>query len=271
MGRRRRGSTQGVAGSPAGLGQGPNRSTAGPGRSGARRGLARLLSKAGICSRTVAAGWIRAGRVRVDGRIVLDPERRIAAESATVTVDGRKIAEAKRSYWAFHKPRGYVTTRTDPSGRPTIYDLIEHLGEWVIAVGRLDLDTSGLLLLTNDTGFADLVASPESHVEKTYRVTAKPRLADSALERLRRGVVLADGPTRPAVVMRLADRGPSTVFELAITEGRNRQVRRMVREVGSKVVKLERRSIGTVELGDLATGKLRPLTPAEIRALSAKR
>ena len=236
-----------------------------------RRGLARVLSKAGICSRTVAAGWIRAGRVKVDGRVVRDPERRIVEERAAVTVDGRRIAEARRSYWAFHKPRGYVTTRSDPGGRPTVYDLIEDLGAWVIAVGRLDLDTSGLLLLTNDTAFADSVASPESHVAKTYRVTARPRLGEEALERLRRGVVLADGPTRPAEVRKIADRGACTVFEIAITEGRNRQVRRMVKQVGAKVVKLERRSIGPVELGSLGSGKVRPLAPAEIRALSAKR
>ena len=238
---------------------------------GARRGLARVLSKAGICSRTVAAEWIRAGRVAVDGRTVLDPESRIVGERAAVTVDGRRISAARPAYFAFHKPRGYVTTRSDPSGRPTIYDLLEDVGAWVIAVGRLDLDTSGLLLLTNDTRFADLVASPESHVAKTYRVTARPRVGEGALERLRRGIVLTDGPTRPAKVAKVADRGPSTVFEIAITEGRNRQVRRMVREVGSKVVKLERRSIGPVELGDLAAGKVRPLSASEIRALSAKR
>ncbi len=230
-----------------------------------------MLSKAGLCSRAVAAGWIRAGRVKVDGRVVLDPESRILPERAAVTVDGKRIAAAQRSYWAFHKPRGYVTTRSDPAGRPTIYDLLEDVGEWVIAVGRLDLDTSGLLLLTNDTQFADSVASPESHVPKTYRVTAKPRLPEAALERLRRGVELADGPTRPATVRRIADRGPSTVFEIAITEGRNRQVRRMVREVGAKVARLERRSIGPVELGDLAAAAVRRLSPAEVRALSAKR
>jgi pseudouridine synthase len=230
-----------------------------------------VLSKAGICSRTVASEWIRAGRVAVDGRVVLDPESRIVDERAAVTVDGRRISAARRAYLAFHKPRGYVTTRSDPSGRPTIYDLLDGLDAWVIAVGRLDLDTSGLLLLTNDTAFADRVASPESHVAKTYRVTAKPRVPDGALERLRRGVVLADGPTRPALVTRIADRGPSTVFEIAITEGRNRQVRRMVRAIGAKVVKLERRSIGPVALGDLAAGEVRPLAPGEIRALSAER
>jgi len=202
---------------------------------------------------------------------VLDPESRIVGAGAAVKVDGRRLEAARRSYFAFHKPRGYVTTRSDPSGRLTIYDLLLDLGAWVIAVGRLDLDTSGLLLLTNDTRFADAVASPESRVAKTYRVTAKPRLPEDALERLRRGVELADGPTRPATVRKIGDRGPCTVFEIAITEGRNRQVRRMVKEVGAKVVKLERRSVGPVELGALPPGKLRKLSADEVRALSAKR
>jgi pseudouridine synthase len=233
-----------------------------------RRGLARVLSKAGLCSRAVAAEWIRAGRVRVDGAVVRDPERRIAEEGAAVTLDGRRVAAAARSYWALHKPRGYVTTRSDPSGRATVYDLLADLGEWVVPVGRLDRDTSGLLLLTNDTAFAERITNPGSHVEKTYRVTAKPRLDDAALERLRRGVVLADGPTRPARVEKLRDRGPCTLIEIAITEGRNRQVRRMIREVGARVEKLERVSIGTVALGSLAAGALRRLSAAELRALA---
>jgi pseudouridine synthase len=241
-----------------------------PARPLVRRGLARVLSKAGICSRTVAAEWIRAGRVRVDGRVVLDPERRIAEEGSAVTLDGRPIAAAERSYWAFHKPRGYVTTRSDPSGRPTVYDLLDGLGEWVVPVGRLDLDTSGLLLLTNDTQFAERITNPETHVEKVYHATAKPRLDDAAIERLRRGVVLADGPTRPAKVERVKDRGPCTLLRIAITEGRNRQVRRMIRAVGARVEKLERLAIGPVELGNLAAGALRRLTAAELRALAPR-
>jgi pseudouridine synthase len=237
---------------------------------GARRGLARVLSKAGICSRAVAAEWIRAGRVRVDGQVVLDPERRIAEEGSAVTLDGRRIAAVEASYWALHKPRGYVTTRRDPSGRRTVYDLLAGLGEWVVPVGRLDLETSGLLLLTNDTQFAERITNPETHVEKVYLATAKPRLDDAALERLRRGVSLADGPTRPAKVERVRDRGPCTLIRIAITEGRNRQVRRMIREVGSRVEKLERLSIGPVELGSLAPGTLRRLTAAELRALAPR-
>jgi len=235
-----------------------------------RRGLARLLSKAGLCSRAVAAEWIRAGRVRVDGVVVRDPER-LAPERALIALDGVRLRAAERSYWALHKPRGYVTTRRDPEGRATVYDLIEGLGEWLVPVGRLDRETSGLLLLTNDTQFAERVTNPESHVRKTYRVTARPRLGDEALARLRTGVVLHDGPTRPATVRKLGDRGPCTAFEITITEGRNRQVRRMVQEVGARVDKLARVSIGAVSLGDLAPGKVRRLTAPEVRALAGRR
>src|SRR5258705_826480 len=200
------------------------------------RGLARVLSKAGVCSRNVAADWIRAGRVRVDGAMVRDPERRIVSERAVITLDGRRIGAVARSYWALHKPRGYVTTRSDPAGRRTAHDLVGAIGAWAIAVGRLDRDTSGLLLFTNDTQFAERVTNPASHVPKTYRATVKPRLPDAALERLRAGVVLSDGPTRPALVTRIGDRGPTSVLELTISEGRNRQVRRMISEVGGEGV-----------------------------------
>jgi 23S rRNA pseudouridine2605 synthase len=138
-----------------------------------------------------------------------------------------------------------------------------------VPVGRLDGDTSGLLLFTNDTRFADLVTNPVSHVPKTYVVEARPRLDDAALERLRAGVELADGPTRPAEVERLGDRGRSTRFAITITEGRNRQVRRMVREVGARVERLQRTRIGPLALGDLPLGAWRSLAPAEVRALEA--
>ena len=160
--------------------------------------------------------------------------------------------------------------RQYPELRATVYDLIVGLGEWVVPVGRLDRETSGLLLLTNDTQFAERVTNPESHVRKTYRVTARPRLSDEALARLRAGVVLRDGPTRPATVRKLGDRGPCTAFEITITEGRNRQVRRMVQEVGARVDKLARISIGAVGLGDLAPGEVRRLTAPEVRALAGR-
>jgi 23S rRNA pseudouridine2605 synthase len=138
-------------------------------------------------------------------------------------------------------------------------------------VGRLDLDTSGLLLMTNDTAFAEKITNPGHKVPKTYQVKASTLLTDAQLDQLRRGVQLSDGPTRPAEVRRLRDSAKYTVLELTITEGRNRQVRRMIEAVGSKVLKLVRTAIGPIRIGDLPIGKWRKLTADEVRALSSAR
>jgi pseudouridine synthase len=212
---------------------------------------------------------VRAGRVRVNGALILDPEAWFDPERDEFAVDGRPLARRVRLYVALHKPRGYMTTRSDPDGRPTVYDLLGQVDAWLVPVGRLDLDTSGLLLFTNDTQFADRVTSPDSHVPKTYRIEASPRLSAEAFARLERGLTLHDGPTRPARVDKIRQRGPASIFELTITEGRNRQVRRMVKEVGSRVEKLARIAIGPLALGTLASGAHRALTEAEVRALLA--
>jgi pseudouridine synthase len=170
-----------------------------------------------------------------------------------------------------YKPRGYLTTLKDPAGRPTVYDLLPDDTPWVVPVGRLDLDTSGLLILTNDTRFADTVASPDRKIPKTYLVKAAHRLDDPQLERLRAGVELSDGPTRPAIVKRVRDSAKYTFLEITITEGRNRQVRRMLEAVDSKVLKLVRTAIGPLRIGDLPIGCVRPLTADEVRLLSGKR
>lgn len=232
------------------------------------RGLARILSKAGVASRARSAALIRAGRVRVNGAVIVDPEAWFDPERDEIALDQKRVVQREKLYFVLHKPRGYITARTDPGERPTIYALIGDIDAWVIPVGRLDLDTSGMLLLTNDTQFAEFVTNPESHVPKTYRVEAEPRLSEEALASLRAGVVLHDGPTRPARVEHRCDRGPRTVFDITLTEGRNRQVRRMVKAVGSRVEKLARIAIGTLALADLERGKWRPLSAAEARALS---
>jgi pseudouridine synthase len=224
-----------------------------------------VLSQAGVCSRTEARAWIAAGRVRVRGEVVTDPERRVVA--AHVTLDGAPLRRARHRYLVLHKPRGYVTTRRDPQGRKTVCDLLPPEHAALAPVGRLDLDTSGLLLFTNDTAFADLMTSPSAHLPKTYRIDAAPRLTDEAIAALRRGVVLRDGPTRPAQVRVLGARGRASWFEITITEGRNRQVRRMVQAAGSKVRRLVRVAIGPLALGDLPRGASRELSAAEVRAL----
>lgn len=232
-----------------------------------RHELERVLSKRGACSRTQAREWIRAGRVSLRGRVVRDPSLWIELEEAGLCLDGQPLAALERVYLAFHKPRGLITTRSDPEGRPTIYACLGELSEWIAPVGRLDLETSGLLLLTNDTRFGEWICDPRSGIEKVYRVEARPRLSDEALAQLERGVELSDGPARALRVEKLGDRGPCTRFLMTLDEGRNREVRRMVRAAGSKVEKLVRVSIGSVQLGGLRSGAHRALTREELRAL----
>jgi 23S rRNA pseudouridine2605 synthase len=233
----------------------------------AKKTLERVFSKAGLGSRTEARSWIGAGRVRVNGRIVEDPDHWVDLERDRITLDGKPLRKAANTYLLLYKPKGYLTTYRDPEGRPTVYDLVEDAGAWLAPVGRLDLDTSGLLLLTNDTDFAERVMNPEHKVAKTYLVKAATMLSEEQLEQLRRGVQLVDGPTRPADVERIRDGAKHTFLELTITEGRNRQVRRMMEAVGSKALKLVRTAIGPIRIGDLPIGKWRRLTAEEVRAL----
>ena len=230
--------------------------------------LERVLSKAGLASRTIARGWIGEGRVAVNRRTVRDPDHWVDPHRDRITLDGKALRSAAKTYILLYKPKGYLTTRKDPEGRPTVYDLTSGAGMWLSPVGRLDLDTSGLLLMTNDTDFAERIANPQHKASKTYQLKAATLLSDEQIAQLRRGIELTDGPTRPAEVNRLRDRGKHTFLEMTITEGRNRQVRRMIDAVGSKVLKLVRVAIGPIRIGDLQIGKWRHLTDAEVRALS---
>jgi pseudouridine synthase len=164
-----------------------------------------------------------------------------------------------------------VVSYGDPDGRPTVYDLVRDAGQWLSPVGRLDLDTSGLLILTNDTQFAERIMNPAHKVPKTYQIKASTLLTDEQIARLRSGVELNDGPTRPAIVERLRDSGKYTHLEMTITEGRNRQVRRMLEAVDSKVLKLVRTAIGGIRIGHLQIGKWRALTEEELRMLAGIR
>jgi 23S rRNA pseudouridine2605 synthase len=226
-----------------------------------------VLSKAGLGSRVEARRWIGEGRVAVNGRIIRDPDHWIDMERDRVRVDGEPLIARERVYILLYKPIGYLTTYKDPDGRPTVYDLIADVGTFVTPVGRLDLDTSGLLLLTNDNQFAERVTNPNSHVPKTYLVKASSLLTEEQLQRLRDGVELADGPTRPATVTRVRDSAKYTHFEITLTEGRNRQVRRMVEALDARVLKLVRIRIGDIAIGRLAIGTWRTLTRAELDSL----
>jgi 23S rRNA pseudouridine2605 synthase len=249
-----------------------------PGRApaGKARGplsLARALSKFGVCSRREAERWIEAGRVTVDGRPVLGPQKRIDPRRDRVAVDGLRVGDdTKRIVLVLHKPVRYVTSRTDPGGRPTVYDLIADVGRWVFPVGRLDRDSSGLLVFTNDHRLGERLTDPAHHVPKTYHVRVHGVPDDQALRALRDGVALFDGTvSRPARVRALgAVRGGEEAWlEIVLTEGRNRQVRRMCAAVGHDVRELARVAIGGLKLGDLPPGRWRPLTAAEVRSLEA--
>jgi len=229
--------------------------------------LERVLSKAGVGSRTEARGWIAAGRVTVNGKVARDPDQWIDMERDRVRFDDRPLEVRQRLYVLLYKPTGYLTTYKDRDGRPTVYDLVADVGTFLSPVGRLDLDTSGLLLMTNDNQLAERVTNPESHVPKTYLVKASAVLSDEQLQQLRDGVELSDGPTRPAAVRRVRDSARYTHFEITLTEGRNRQVRRMVEALGAGVLQLVRVRIGPIAIGTLPVGRWRLLTPAEVAAL----
>ena len=230
--------------------------------------LERVLSKAGLGSRTDARKWIGAGRVKVNGKLIQTPDHWVDLARDQVSLDDKAVQAGEKIYLLLYKPTGYLTTFKDPEGRPTVYDLIQDTGRWVVPVGRLDLDTSGLLLLTSDTRFAERVTNPDYKVAKTYLVKSSTLLSEEQLQQLRSGVVLNDGPTQPAQVQRVRDSSKYSFIEITIHEGRNRQVRRMLEAIGSKVLKLVRTGIGDLRIGELPIGHYRELTPAEVALLA---
>ncbi len=229
--------------------------------------LDRVLSKAGAGSRTEARSWVGSGRVSVNGKVIRTPDHWVDMDRDRVTLDGKPLEQARLRYVLVYKPKGYITTYRDPEGRPTVYDLVEGLEQFVGTVGRLDLDTSGLLLLSNDHALAEAMTNPEHHLPKTYLVKASTLLSDDQLDKLATGVKLSDGLTRPADVRRVRDSEKYTFLELTITEGRNRQVRRMLEAIGSKVLKLVRVKLGPLTLEGLRIGEWRELTKEEVARL----
>ena len=224
--------------------------------------LARYLAHAGVASRRAAEDLIRAGRVTVAGEVVSDPARDVD-ESSRVAFDGEPVRPETHAVYVLNKPAGVVSTARDTHGRTAVTELVP--GERrLYPVGRLDADTTGLILLTNDGELANRLTHPRYGVEKTYRVTVKPPgVSQTTLRRLREGVELEDGRTAPAGA-RLA--GPGRI-ELTIREGRKRQVRRMCEAVGHRVVELERIAFGPLRLGDLRPGAHRRLSKAEVERL----
>jgi 23S rRNA pseudouridine2605 synthase len=234
--------------------------------------LDRVLSRFGMASRTSAREAIVSGRIKVNGRVVKNPDQWVNPKEDAIHLDGERIRKVRKQYILFYKPKGIITSHGDPQGRKTVYDCLGKEVGWLSPVGRLDKDTSGLLLLTNDTDFADHVTSPASLVEKTYILKANMLVSDELIETLAQGLELTRGDwARPKSVRRLEDRGKYSWLEIILTEGKNREVRRLLEAVGLKVLKLVRTRIGPCTLEGLQIGKWRDLADSEIRALrSAK-
>jgi len=227
--------------------------------------LARALSKLGYCSRTQAQSLILDQRVRVDGRLAAHPGLRIDPARARILVDGQPVAAERRVYLMVNKPRGMVTTTSDPEGRQTVYACLEDLDlPFIAPVGRLDKASEGLLLMSNDTRWAQRILDPASGVAKTYHVQIDAIPDDAFMARLRSGAV--DGgeelSTKAATLLRHGDR--NAWIEMVIDEGRNRQIRRIVEAAGAQVLRLVRVGIGSLALGDLAKGATRALRPEEL-------
>jgi 23S rRNA pseudouridine2605 synthase len=234
-------------------------------QNGAVVSLPRALSKLGFCSRTQAEALITEGRVRVDGRVFRNATARVDPARACITVDGQPVVAERKVYLMLNKPRGLVTTRDDPHERATVYDCLEGLDlPFVSPVGRLDKASEGLLLMINDTRWAQRVLDPASNVEKVYHVQIDRLPNEAMLERLEAGMVL-DGERLIARSARILRTGRRTAWlEVVLSEGRNRQIRRLLDAVGADVLRLVRINVGGVVLGDLPRGAaVRHLTPAE--------
>src|SRR5262245_10712697 len=233
--------------------------------------LHKLLAEAGVASRRAAERLIVAGRVRVNGVAVVELGAHADPDRDRIEVDGRPLpsAETKR-YVLLHKPRGYLTTREDPRGRPRVFDLVPELGVRLHPVGRLDYDAEGLLLLTNDGDLTFRLTHPRHGVRRVYHVLVSGRLGADTLPSLHRGVVLEDGPARVDRAQILGDApGGGQWIELHLSEGRYREVKRLCRAVGLVVERLRRVAFGALELGDLPEGQWRELGAEEVTRLGA--
>ena len=229
--------------------------------------LNKYLAAAGIGSRRKVEEYILSRRVKVNGEVVTDLGRTVEPGRDEVLLDEEPVIIQDKVYLVLNKPEGVITSARDEFGRPTVFDLLPPMKARVFPVGRLDADTSGLLLLTNDGDLAFKLTHPSWEVEKTYRVVVKGKIEGEAVRKLESGIWLAEGKTKPAKVRVIKAERERSVCEITITEGFNRQVRRMFAKVDLKVKHLVRRRVGPIELGELPIGKVRLLAPDEVEAL----
>lgn len=235
--------------------------------------LQKILSQAGIGSRRFCETLISGGKVSVNGEIITELGSKADYDTDKITVDGKEIKiQKEKIYILLNKPEGYTTTRSDPYAEKTVMELLPFKDEYLYPVGRLDVDTSGMLLLTNDGEFTQLLSHPKHKIDKTYLAKVKGKISPSDLRKLESGIVLDDGLTAPAEasLVRYLDAPNVSVVKLVIHEGRKRQVRRMFQNIFHDVIKLSRTSIGFLKLDDLKIGQFRNLTKDEVRLLKAQ-
>lgn len=232
--------------------------------------LQKILAQAGVASRRHSEELIQNGKVKVNGKIVTELGTKVDAQRDRIEVNGKRIpAPEKKVYYLLHKPRGYVTTLQDDRGRKTVMDLMEGVEQRVFPVGRLDYDSEGLLILTNDGELTQALTHPRHKVKKTYQVTVEGIPAEEDLERMAKGLELEDGMTAPAEVKLVSIGEDRSSLMISIYEGRNRQVRRMCEYIGHQVLRLRRIRMGTLQLDKLKSGEMRPLTHRELREMMA--
>jgi 23S rRNA pseudouridine2605 synthase len=232
-----------------------------------RTGLARALSKLGYCSRSAAVQTISPGNVTVNGRIVRDPERAVRIGRDRIEIDSQMLVAAPKVFFMLNKPRGVVTTASDEKQRKTVYELLANDVPWLAPVGRLDMASEGLLLLTNDSEWAARIADPASHIEKVYHLQVRGLVTSQMTDAMLKGVRSESEILRAKRVSIVRQGERNTWLEVALDEGKNRQIRRMMKEFELEVLRLIRISIGPLTLGDLAKGSSRTLTGAEKAAL----
>ena len=234
-----------------------------------RTGIARALSKLGYCSRSQAFSLIKDGRVRLNGRQVRDPEAPVLLSKDRIEVDGRRVGRVGKIYLMLNKPRGFVTTAKDEKGRKTVYALLSDYHDWFAPVGRLDMASEGLLLLTNDSAWGARITSPESHIDKTYHVQISAVVGPELLEFVKKRVRTKEGEVLTVKRVTLLRQGAKNSWlEIVLDEGKNRQIRRILGDLGLEVLRLVRVAIGPLQLGELPKGKSRELTGKEVQSLS---
>lgn len=227
--------------------------------------LLRALSKLGLASRTQTQEWIEAGRLSVNGKVVKDPRLAVVPEKDSFALDGVAFRQASRVCIALHKPRGYVTTRSDEKGRKTVFDLLPDSLQSLHAVGRLDMQTSGLLLMTNDTRLSSTLTDPANAVPREYVVSVEGRISEESLLKVTQGVMDAGELLQATKVAVRKLSGRESHLFVTLQEGKNREIRRLFKALGHEVTKLKRIAFGGIALGELESGKYRELSEAEFK------